>query len=384
MGKISREARLCFIELWTLADDSGRLRGTPKVLASLLYPYDDDAAGLIDGWLAELEGQGCITRYEVEGKPYIAIQNWLSHQKIDKPTPSRLPAPAQLTTEPCAPRSERDMETEIVAALQQCKTFLGGEVVDVARQVRVGSFYLDIVVTTTTNKFVFELKKDRLTIADLRQVLRYAELMGGIPVLIGSGFSPRFPVDECRKSGVAVMIANEHSVALKISSPAISECYLALGSARECYLLDQGPRTKDLGKDQGESPLSNGEASDELEFDFAEDEQASEKLAAVKAVFAYYLQATSRSPTLYTFTKLRRNKGLARLNEGLRKARGNLEDAKQLMLAAVDELVASDWHMGRHPDTGGKRYCEWEKHLFGSAEQFEKWLMKAEEGDVHG
>ena len=53
MGRVSREARLCFILLWTIADDAGRLRGNSRMLASLLYPYDDDAKKQYpDGWKA--------------------------------------------------------------------------------------------------------------------------------------------------------------------------------------------------------------------------------------------------------------------------------------------------------------------------------------------
>lgn len=92
MGNVSRDARLCFVLLWTLADDSGRLRGNSRMLASLLFPYDDDAPGLIGGWLDELERERCITRYQVDGSSYVEIAKWLSHQKIDKPTPSKLPA----------------------------------------------------------------------------------------------------------------------------------------------------------------------------------------------------------------------------------------------------------------------------------------------------
>jgi len=91
MGKISREARLCFIQLWTLADDSGRLRGVSRMLASLLYPYDNDAPKLIDAWLAELSKEECIIRYEVDNQHYIQICNWCLHQKIDKPSASKLP-----------------------------------------------------------------------------------------------------------------------------------------------------------------------------------------------------------------------------------------------------------------------------------------------------
>jgi hypothetical protein len=32
--------------------------------------------------------------------------------------------------------------------------------------------------------------------------------------------------------------------------------------------------------------------------------------------------------------------------------------------------------MGRDPKTAGKKYCEWEDHLFKSYEQMEKWWNK--------
>jgi hypothetical protein len=92
MGRVSRDARLCFVQMWTIADDEGRLRGNSRMLASLLFPYDDDAPGLIHTWLEELEREGCICRYMADGQSYIQIANWLSHQKIDKPSASKIPA----------------------------------------------------------------------------------------------------------------------------------------------------------------------------------------------------------------------------------------------------------------------------------------------------
>lgn len=91
IGRLSRDARLLFVQLWTIADDAGRARAASRMLASLLYPYDDDAGALIEGWLDELELKGCIHRYEVDGSHYLQICNWLKHQKIDRPTASRIP-----------------------------------------------------------------------------------------------------------------------------------------------------------------------------------------------------------------------------------------------------------------------------------------------------
>jgi hypothetical protein len=91
IGKLSRDARLLFIQLWTIADDAGRLRGAPRMLASLLFPYDEDAPARIDGWLAELETVGCIRRYVSDDSSYVDIPHWTKHQKIDRPSESRLP-----------------------------------------------------------------------------------------------------------------------------------------------------------------------------------------------------------------------------------------------------------------------------------------------------
>ncbi|TAL01838.1 MAG: hypothetical protein EPO08_09110 [Rhodospirillaceae bacterium] len=91
MGRVSREARLLFILLWTICDDSGRARASSRLLASLLYPYDSDAPALIEVWLTELESEGCLRRYEVDSNTYVDVPNWLKHQKIDKPSQSRIP-----------------------------------------------------------------------------------------------------------------------------------------------------------------------------------------------------------------------------------------------------------------------------------------------------
>jgi hypothetical protein len=93
MGKVSRSARLLFVMLWPICDDHGRTRAASRMLASLLFPYDDDAPTLIDGWLGELEREQCIRRYEVNGSAYLEICNWLIHQKIDKPSKPQFPEP---------------------------------------------------------------------------------------------------------------------------------------------------------------------------------------------------------------------------------------------------------------------------------------------------
>jgi hypothetical protein len=91
MSRVSREARLLFVGLWSMADDSGKTRAASRMLASTLFPYDDEVPNLISGWLDELEKEKAIRRYEVDGSHYLIIPKWAEHQKIDKPSKSKLP-----------------------------------------------------------------------------------------------------------------------------------------------------------------------------------------------------------------------------------------------------------------------------------------------------
>ena len=95
IGRLSREARLLFIQLWTIVDDAGRARGADRVLASVLYPYDADAIDLIGYWIEELVREGLIEQYESGGTTYVSVTNWLKHQKINRPSQARYPEPSK-------------------------------------------------------------------------------------------------------------------------------------------------------------------------------------------------------------------------------------------------------------------------------------------------
>ncbi len=61
------------------------------MLASLLFPYDDDAPSLLPAWLEELASQDVMQMYMVAGSSYIQIKKWSAHQRIDKPSESKIP-----------------------------------------------------------------------------------------------------------------------------------------------------------------------------------------------------------------------------------------------------------------------------------------------------
>jgi hypothetical protein len=108
MTRVSREARLLFIQLWTLADDAGRLRAEPLMLAEEFYPSDTDAPMLLVTWLDALEHEGCIERYRSSDEEYLRIVRWRRYQKVDHPRLSRLPAAASQA----AIREIRDIREE--------------------------------------------------------------------------------------------------------------------------------------------------------------------------------------------------------------------------------------------------------------------------------
>lgn len=95
MGRLSRDVRLVFIGLWSLADDHGRFRADPRFIAGQLFPYDDDGVAIVSRALASLRECSSIVLYEAGGSKYGAICHWRDHQKIDRPSRSRLPQPPE-------------------------------------------------------------------------------------------------------------------------------------------------------------------------------------------------------------------------------------------------------------------------------------------------
>ena len=102
----------------------------------------------------------------------------------------------------------------------------------------------------------------------------------------------------------------------------------------------------------------------------------SDLAAAVKRVWDYHLERLGNNGKIRTFTTLRKQKGLDRLKEALKKTGGDLSKAEELMRIAVDAIAVSPWHCGENPS--GKKYQSWENHMFRTAEQFETRLEQAQ------
>lgn len=77
LAECSIWARYLWPGLWTIADREGRIEDRPKRIRAELLPFDlVDVEPLLD----ELEAGGFIRRYQVNGRRYIQIVNFLRHQ----------------------------------------------------------------------------------------------------------------------------------------------------------------------------------------------------------------------------------------------------------------------------------------------------------------
>jgi hypothetical protein len=93
LSSVSRGARWTFAGLWTYCDDAGIGRADSRLIKAELYPLDDDTtAAVVDSDMVELIEAGCLHTFQSGGKVYIHIPGTKQHQKINRPTPSVLPA----------------------------------------------------------------------------------------------------------------------------------------------------------------------------------------------------------------------------------------------------------------------------------------------------
>jgi len=94
-----REVRYAWVLLWGYLDDAGRGEDDPRLVALDLFPLDRDVTERkMDRWLSLMAEKPehdpaetpPLCRYEVRGRRLIHAIKW-SHQKINRPSPSRLP-----------------------------------------------------------------------------------------------------------------------------------------------------------------------------------------------------------------------------------------------------------------------------------------------------
>jgi hypothetical protein len=91
------------------ADDEGRLVADARQLRMLIFGYHLRVTEThVNAILRELDELGLIKLYTVNGTRYLCYPSWHDHQKISKPTASRLPPPPSVGDSSTAPRPLRE------------------------------------------------------------------------------------------------------------------------------------------------------------------------------------------------------------------------------------------------------------------------------------
>lgn len=92
---LSAEAEVLFYRLIVKADDFGLYYGSPKILASLLFPLNVPTEKKVSSWLAELVNGGLVATYRAEdGRQYLKLLSWDKHQNR-RATKPKYPLPQE-------------------------------------------------------------------------------------------------------------------------------------------------------------------------------------------------------------------------------------------------------------------------------------------------
>lgn len=118
MAALPHATRLLAIALLNVADDEGYFLANPALVRGAVFPFDDDSTAVRRG-LDELSEIGFIRLgVDGDGRAVGHVANFLKHQKIDRPNPSRIRVTARFADdssnrcraidEPSSPEMERE------------------------------------------------------------------------------------------------------------------------------------------------------------------------------------------------------------------------------------------------------------------------------------
>lgn len=197
------------------ADDYGRLPGSPAKVKALVVPMLEKSLLHVKQSLDRLEDQKLIVRYEAAGESVIQIVDNEKHQQGLKGKKSKYSAPdSQIPlNDRHLSASEKDIE-EIIIQMLYSGTFFDEEVIiSVENQLRVENSYIDILATAeSTRRYLFEVKRQRLSNASIEQIIKYRDMLGGPSaacILIGNGLSSNFDLKKCEEEQINVLVYDD-------------------------------------------------------------------------------------------------------------------------------------------------------------------------------
>ncbi|MFJ8440888.1 hypothetical protein [Kitasatospora griseola] len=101
--EVSIPAMVTFLGMTNHADDHGRHRDNAAIVYGLVWPMREEITRAdVEDHLRQLAAAGAVCRYTgCDGRKYFHYPTWRNHQKIDKPSLSRLPACPHCEPERC-------------------------------------------------------------------------------------------------------------------------------------------------------------------------------------------------------------------------------------------------------------------------------------------
>ncbi|XEC97016.1 DNA replication protein DnaD [Paenibacillus tarimensis] len=105
VNTLSLFGRLLYTWMIPHTDDFGRLPGSPAKVRALIVPMGDETVKDVESALSDMQDNGLIEWYEVDGEKFIQITNFDEHQSgLHKRTNSKFPDP---------PRKEKQISNDI-------------------------------------------------------------------------------------------------------------------------------------------------------------------------------------------------------------------------------------------------------------------------------
>lgn len=93
LPKISLQAHLLWVLNWCFSDDEGVFENDPLLIKSNIFPRRTDIrVEQISQWLGQLEKARYIIPFTHDGESYYINRTFKTHQRIDRPQPSKIPS----------------------------------------------------------------------------------------------------------------------------------------------------------------------------------------------------------------------------------------------------------------------------------------------------
>jgi hypothetical protein len=90
LALLDPRTQLLAIGLLNHSDDEGYFKAHPLIIKATIFPFSEDSVSIHD-MLKQLENVGYLVLFKgTDGKAYGIVSNFLEHQRINRPTPSKI------------------------------------------------------------------------------------------------------------------------------------------------------------------------------------------------------------------------------------------------------------------------------------------------------